>query len=146
MAIGELDLTVDGRSLSFEPAGEACPNCTTAPGYSHGVDVTTDSEALTVEVTFVCDGCGEPVETARRTAPLSDGDEPAEDAGGELVAWVEQYVQREGRPPSKSKCVQGGPFEVETTQELLEQLLEDGRLVTTEERRAMNRITVVEPA
>ncbi|MEF8822263.1 MAG: hypothetical protein V5A52_08290, partial [Halovenus sp.] len=96
-----------------------------------------------VAVTFICNRCGTDVETIERTASSVDPD-PADsvtDDTDELYDWIESYAEKEGRNPSKSKCIRDCPFEVFEAQELLT----DDRIAEVEELRAGGKITVYEP-
>lgn len=149
MVAGELQLTVEDQTLEFEPSDEECGVCGTAAGYSHAVEMTVESpETTTVAVAFRCDSCGTDVETVTRTVATPDGiaGDSLDDEARELADWIDDYLDEEGRPPSKSTCVQSAPFDVREAQRLLDELVERGRIEETEELRATNRVTVYRPA
>lgn len=147
MVSGDVQLTVNDHSFAFEPATGECPSCGATDGYNTSVAVTTAESQTEVAVTFICDRCSAEVETVERSVSSVTPD-PADgvtDDTDELYNWIETYAEEEGRHPSKSKCVRDCPFEVFEAQALLDELLEDDRIVEVEELRAGGKITVYEP-
>lgn len=146
MVSGDVQLTVNDHSFTFEPAPRECPSCASADGYSASVTVTTESSETAVAVTFLCRNCRTEIETVERTASAeaAPADGPTDDTD-ELYNWIERYAEEEGRHPSKSKCVRECPFEVFEAQDLLDELLEDDRIAEVEQFRAGGKITVYEP-
>jgi len=147
MVAGRLELTIGEESLRFEPSHLTCNSCGDTRGFDHAVELTRESpDELAVDVTFLCEICGATQKTTTGTATLPEPapEEPDDDAA-ELLDWIESYADREGRHPSKSKCVQSAPFDVMEAQSLLEELEADGRVELVEQLRATTRITVVQP-
>lgn len=147
MVAGDLELTVGDETLEFEPPSPTCPDCGDAGGWDHAVELSgTAPGTMAVSVTFQCCSCGEVAETATQPVgiPAGTGDGPGGQSG-ELLDWIEGYVDEEGRPPSKTACVQSAPFDVLEAQELLDDLVRNGWVEETEQLRATNKVTVYRP-
>ncbi len=150
MGTGTLDLTVNDHSFTFDPASEHCPSCEEETAYSHSVEITTDAEQTTIEVGFVCETCTGEVETVTRTVASPSGgsgagEKATTDESQEVYDWIVEYAEREGRHPSKSKCVREVPFEIFEAQDLVDELIEDGQIEKEEELRAGAPIEVFKP-
>lgn len=117
--------------------------------------VTDDGSVLSVTVRkrIQCPDCGyvvnEPLEksfVATCQECRHRFDEPdVEGDAAEIYEWIQNYIAEEDRRPTKSKCVQDGPFDSTKTLPLLEELVEREILTTDQDRRIGNMMTVYEP-